>query len=294
MDVSNVTAPRELASLYLGDYPVSVNMSGATAYVATSEKVQIIDVSLPLAPVPLAEYPDTGRAFVTDIEIVGQLAYVSGLFYVEGNVADILRILDVSDPSLPSLLGFHRASSAGFATTLTYGGLDVDGNHAYIADIQDRDVLIYDVSNPMSPTLLDRLTTPGTPVDVMVHQDHLYVADEDALVVYRITGTSDVGPSDDPPILTERFVLRQNFPNPFNASTSIEYSLPAPSSVAVAIFNLLGQRVRVLVDQAMPAGEHTVNWDGRDRSGSDVSSGVYFIVMQAGGEQAVRKAMVVK
>jgi flagellar hook assembly protein FlgD len=44
----------------------------------------------------------------------------------------------------------------------------------------------------------------------------------------------------------------------------------------------------------MPAGEHTVNWDGRDRSGSDVSSGVYFIVMQAGGEQAVRKAMVVK
>ena len=62
----------------------------------------------------------------------------------------------------------------------------------------------------------------------------------------------------------------------------------------LSIHNILGQRVRILVDQTIPAGEHSVNWNGRDHSGSDVASGVYFMVMHAGGEQALRKAMVVK
>jgi len=90
------------------------------------------------------------------------------------------------------------------------------------------------------------------------------------------------------------FALNQNYPNPFNASTTIRYSLPTPSAVTLSIHNILGQRVRVLANQFMPAGEHEVKWNGKDHGGSDVASGVYFIVMQTGGDQAVRKAMVVK
>ena len=117
-----------------------------------------------------------------------------------------------------------------------------------------------------------------------------YSADPDIYVSYWQTPTG----IEERPTVPNEHALFESYPNPFNASTSIRYSLPAPTSVSLSIHNILGQRVRVLVNQAMPAGEHEVNWNGRDHSGSDVASGVYFIVMQAGGEQAVRKATVVR
>ncbi|GEM_PF-2749823 len=72
------------------------------------------------------------------------------------------------------------------------------------------------------------------------------------------------------------FQLEQNYPNPFNPSTAISYQLPAVSRVRLEIYNLLGQKVRTLVDQQQPGGRYTVEWNGRDENGSEVSSGVYF------------------
>ena len=59
-------------------------------------------------------------------------------------------------------------------------------------------------------------------------------------------------------------------------------------------FNILGQRVRVLVNQAMPAGEHEVKWDGKDASGRDVSSGVYFSRLAVGDQARVQKMLLLK
>lgn len=73
------------------------------------------------------------------------------------------------------------------------------------------------------------------------------------------------------------FVLFQTYPNPFNPSTHIRYSLPHTGEVAMRIFNLLGEEVRGWQNVTKPAGEHSLLWDGKDAHGVEVSSGVYLL-----------------
>ena len=77
------------------------------------------------------------------------------------------------------------------------------------------------------------------------------------------------------------FGLADNYPNPFNPSTTIGYALPAESEVRLEVFNTAGQRVRVLLATHQPAGHYTVEWDTRDAQGQAVASGVYFYRLQA-------------
>ncbi len=85
-----------------------------------------------------------------------------------------------------------------------------------------------------------------------------------------------------PPLPTE-FSLGQNYPNPFNAFTRIQYGLPGPSRVSLVVFNVLGQKVRTLLERrSQEAGFHSVDWDGRDDSGREVGSGLYVYRLQAG------------
>ncbi len=69
--------------------------------------------------------------------------------------------------------------------------------------------------------------------------------------------------------------LQQNHPNPFNVETTIRYSLPAPGHVTVAVYDLLGQRVRTLIDRPQPGGPCEVSWDSTDDRGRPAASGVY-------------------
>ena len=71
-------------------------------------------------------------------------------------------------------------------------------------------------------------------------------------------------------------VLHPNVPNPFNPSTQIAYGIPEAGHVTLAIYNTLGQQIRVLVRDHLPAGAYRATWDGKDMLGRDVSSGVYF------------------
>jgi hypothetical protein len=73
----------------------------------------------------------------------------------------------------------------------------------------------------------------------------------------------------------ETFALYQNYPNPFNAGTEVLYTLPEPCRVRLEIYNIKGQKIITLADGYQRAGYHTVYWDGRDRFGQPVASGVY-------------------
>ncbi len=75
--------------------------------------------------------------------------------------------------------------------------------------------------------------------------------------------------------LPKEFGLRQNYPNPFNPTTVIEYALPKASEVKIQIYNILGQKVRNLVDERQDPGYKMIHWDGTDDSGKEISSGVY-------------------
>ena len=77
------------------------------------------------------------------------------------------------------------------------------------------------------------------------------------------------------------FALMQNYPNPFNPSTTIRYALPEDAFVTLKIYNVLGQEVVQLRNEIQNVGNHDVVWDGRNRSGSQVSSGIYFYRIEA-------------
>ncbi|MCI0405906.1 MAG: T9SS type A sorting domain-containing protein, partial [candidate division Zixibacteria bacterium] len=72
-----------------------------------------------------------------------------------------------------------------------------------------------------------------------------------------------------------RFELSQNYPNPFNPTTTIRYFLPKRSPVTLEIFNLAGQRVKVLAEEEQTAGDHVLVWDGTDKKGNTLPSGLY-------------------
>jgi len=91
-----------------------------------------------------------------------------------------------------------------------------------------------------------------------------------------------------------RFELAQNYPNPFNPSTMIVFSLARPVEVHLAVYDVSGRLVRVLVNESRSAGNHRVEWDGRDGRGSSVASGVYFYRLQAGEFSATRKMVMLR
>lgn len=87
-----------------------------------------------------------------------------------------------------------------------------------------------------------------------------------------------------PKVIPEAYSLAMlSYPNPFNPVVTIEYSLPEAGRAALEVYDLLGRRIRTLVDAHGAAGTHLVAWDGRDQSGQQVASGVYFSRLRAGG-----------
>ena len=75
--------------------------------------------------------------------------------------------------------------------------------------------------------------------------------------------------------------LSQNYPNPFNPVTTIKYQLSEPSDVTIRIFNMTGQVVKTIFDEHHSAGYYSILWNGRDDSGKNVASGVYFYQLRA-------------
>ena len=95
------------------------------------------------------------------------------------------------------------------------------------------------------------------------------------------------------------FSLSQNYPNPFNSETVIRYTLPYQGSVSLDICDLLGRKIRTLVDEIKPAGSYSVQWDGRNEEGENVSSGIYLYRIRAkaegGGDfRTVRKMVLIR
>ncbi|MFH2036783.1 MAG: FlgD immunoglobulin-like domain containing protein [Candidatus Zixiibacteriota bacterium] len=95
-------------------------------------------------------------------------------------------------------------------------------------------------------------------------------------------------------LLPMTFSLEQNYPNPFNPMTYIEYAIPQAGHVTLDIFNVLGQKVRSLVDGEMSAGAHTAVWDSNDNSGNSVATGVYFYRLQFGDMVKHKKMVLLK
>ncbi len=133
--------------------------------------------------------------------------------------------------------------------------------------------LVSDYVTPTSQVQLRFIASdfnPGSLVEALID-------DIEILAAGGLTGISEQTNS----TLPEQFELAQNFPNPFNPSTTIRYALPTTSRVIITVYNLLGQEVVRLVSGEQLPGWHSVVWDGRNSQGLPVASGIYIYRMAA-------------
>ena len=154
--------------------------------------------------------------------------------------------------------------------------------------------------------------TTANNYDIELENDHSYqfrvqavtefgntsaFSDSTALIIYRDPAAAKIAAEEEE--RPAEFSLSQNFPNPFNSSTTIQYTIPdkvigSNNRIELTIYNKLGQRVRRLVDEYQPAGAYRAVWDGRDDSGRDVGSGHYFYRIVVGNFNASKKMIFMK
>jgi hypothetical protein len=106
-----------------------------------------------------------------------------------------------------------------------------------------------------------------------------------------VTGVEDDAPG---ATLPEKFTLRNNYPNPFNPSTTIGFYTPTAQKIEVQVFNALGQKIATIANRQFTSGEHQVVWNGQDAYGKAVASGTYFYRVTLQGQSHVRKMLLIK
>ncbi|MBI4233845.1 MAG: T9SS type A sorting domain-containing protein [Chloroflexi bacterium] len=113
--------------------------------------------------------------------------------------------------------------------------------------------------------------------------------------VYRLNRTAQItAVEEEEEVRPQRFSLSPNYPNPFNPSTTIRFTLPQRGEAELSIYSLLGQRVATLVQGVQEAGPHLLQWDGRDDGGRELASGVYCCRLQAGTQVETRKLLLLR
>ncbi|MEO8231334.1 MAG: FG-GAP-like repeat-containing protein [Ignavibacteriota bacterium] len=109
--------------------------------------------------------------------------------------------------------------------------------------------------------------------------------------IYKPDSTTRVN---DDEILSNFTILYQNYPSPFNPTTTVKFSIGHSKNISIKIYNVLGKEIKQLLQENLPAGEHTVQWNGKDDKGNNLTNGVYFIQMIAGSYQKTIKTILLK
>lgn len=254
------------------EYAFDVEIENNIGYFSQCFALHIYDLTNPEDSVLLSS--------IVPVSGAGQLYFHDDFIYTQlddGGCNISISIIDVRDSSNPAEIGLLY-----FPSQIT--DVHFDDNLAYFS-VYRNELYVYDLSDPYNPVLVSSYNTPGYIRDAFSHGNYVFVADNTSLVIlrYALTGT---GQSTEVPI---NFSLSANYPNPFNATTIIQYSLPEPSGVSIEIFDILGRNVETVVSGEQPAGHHRVVWDAKDRS-----SGFYFYRIQAGNFSKSRSCILLK
>jgi immune inhibitor A len=114
-----------------------------------------------------------------------------------------------------------------------------------------------------------------------------------AIADFEVGFVSDVG--DDLSLnLPDQIALNQNYPNPFNPTTSIEFYTPDRGVAKLEIYNITGQKIATILDREVPAGSHTMFWDGNNQQGQSVSSGIYLYRLNINDSQETKKMVLMR
>jgi hypothetical protein len=178
-----------------------------------------------------------------------------------------LEVVDISNPDGPVLMG--RLTVSGSPQ-----GLALSGSQLFWTDAV-RDLRVIDVSNPSQPFEAAHYTSGHNSFGIAVRGGLAYVAAGDAFSVFRFTPSAASDRSTPP----GKFALHPAYPNPFNNSTRIGFSLPRTEKIELSLYDVLGRKVRDITDQVYQPGENEVIFHAYG-----LSSGVYFVRLIPPGE----------
>ncbi len=212
--------------------------------------------------------------YLFTLELTGMTPHVGRLFE--------LRVVDLNDGSEIGRTRLESIILSGFSVSVP--GIRIGGNYQidFYADHNQNGA--YD----------------APPADHAWRMDLSNVQGDATLAFSHNTDFTDIGwpitlvEYSDSRSLPEDFALLQNYPNPFNAGTQIRFEIPSEGHVKLEIFNSLGQRIRVLVDENLNPGRYSTLWDGHDDLGRSMGSGVYFYRVEAGTFSETRRMAFMK
>jgi hypothetical protein len=210
---------------------------------------------------------------------------------------------------LGSGLRFHASSGYAYAMTVYDNKLIVGGWFDSAGEIPAHNIAAWDGSNwsalgSGTDSISGRFSFWDGPVFALkVFHDKLMVGGDFMLAGGKVSSCiamwtkvtpTDVPDEDDNHVMPGHFDVAQNYPNPFNPATTIAFSLPKRSRVTIEVFNMLGQRVRTLLNDIKSAGTHTILWDGRDDCGQMQATGTYFYRTLTDGIVTTKKMLLLK
>ncbi len=221
---------------------------------------------------------------------------------------------DVRRYSLPNDNEFHYVYTSGDAPGgCAYHAVASDGDKMWVAGGMNDDKAILDDFYEFNMSTETWTQLPDCPI-ARAYSAMAYVEDDFKIILFGGldpygNATNDlciydlstntwllVGIDDEPSNPNTQPLLSQNYPNPFNPTTIIKFSTTVSTeNVELVIYNLKGQKVQTLVNETIPAGEHSVFWNGKDEYGNSVSSGLYFYKLIINNKtEAVKKCLLLK
>jgi flagellar hook capping protein FlgD/LVIVD repeat-containing protein len=230
------------------------------------------------------------------------IEYESGKIYALNGVYNANEIIVINAVN-PSLL--MQTATINIESILTGAGsnpiLDVNafGDFLFVENIDG--IKLFDVSDLNNPIEKTNFHTGLNVSAVAWNKPYLYTGIPGdtlfgaGLNVLEFDSTHILNDVDEKiSIIPSEYKIFQNFPNPFNPTTTIKYNLPKISQVKIQIFNILGQTVRTLVNNKQIKGSYDVIWDGSDSQGKQVASGIYFYSLQTEDFVKTKKMLLIR
>jgi hypothetical protein len=273
IDVSDPPNSQPVGGFDTQGLAVGVAVSGDYAYVAASDAgLCVIDVSDHAHPQQVGRFDTRGTA--VGVAVSGDYAYVA-----DGDAG--LRVADVSNPARPLEVG-------SFNTPGRAEGVAISNGCAFVAD-GGFGLRVIDVFDPANPYEVGYYDTPGYARGVAVGDSGLvFVADSSSFGVYDCSEAMGVSSSSFIPHPSS-FILSA-YPNPFNSTTTIRFTLPRAGQVSLTVYDVLGRRVRELTPAGwFEAGERRMMLDGKD-----LSTGVYYLRANTGVAASEQQITLIK
>jgi len=311
-DISNIDEPESISTYQASAKPIDIEILDNYVYLnGDNGTIEIVDISNPEHP---AYYNHID--FITGANSI--LLQDSRAYVACGNEG--LKILDVSDPSNPVLAGdfnrsFMNITVIGVKDTIAYLANGAEGVIIVnIADLQNivpvnelnfdfsvdwltvvddylcckarlDGIYLYGLEDPVNPYFIEYYRPPYNIGEILEKDGYFILNDHSSIIILQPASTGIEQIAEIP----MQFSLAPNYPNPFNATTTISYNLPQASEVTLDIYDVLGRKVHTLRNGYQSAGPQSAVWNA-----DGFSSGVYFYRLTAGELQRFEKMVLLK